>query len=173
MILHDTNILSTFAKIDHVDLLFRIFNRSPLYLSENVAAELHAGVRYGYSNLHRVLDLIDPDHPTAFEIVRAGTAERLLYPRIPVYLQGRQRQLKGEIDTIALAWTHGATIVCNERQVYRFCLNNHYQHIPCLRLEDLLRSLWANGFATQNDVRELITNIEILDRVRVNRSEVF
>ncbi len=174
MILHDSNILSTFAKIDRVDLLFQIFNRTTLYLSGNVAAELQVGVQYGYSDLQRVLDLIEQPGPsTAFEIVRAGTAEHLLYPRIPFYPQDQRRHLKGEIDTIALAWTHRATVVCNERKVYRFCRENHYQTILCLRLEDLLRSLWVSGLATQSDVRALIINIETLDRVRVNRSEVF
>ena len=42
MILIDTNILSTFAKIDRLELLFKVFNQETLYISPNVFQELKA-----------------------------------------------------------------------------------------------------------------------------------
>jgi hypothetical protein len=174
MILHNLNILSTFAKIDRLDLLFAVFNRTLLHLSGNTEAELQLGVQCGYSDLQRVLDLIAHPRPAmAFNVVKAGAAEQPLYNRIPFYPQNPQRHLKGEMDTIALAWTHKATIVCNERKVYNFCRHNPDQTIPCLRLEDVLRQLWIQSLMSQADVQTLITQIETHDRVLVNRNEVF
>jgi len=40
MILVDTNILSTFAKIDRLELLFGVFKQKTLYISPNVFQEL-------------------------------------------------------------------------------------------------------------------------------------
>jgi len=174
MILHDTNILSTFAKINRLDLLFRIFNRQTLELSENVAAEIRLGVEQGYAELQRVRDLIENLRSAiTFKVIRVGEAKQLLYSQIPFYVQSPQRHLKGEMDTIALAWTHNATVVCNERKVYNFCRNNPYQSISVLKLEDLLRSLQILGLMNEKDLLELIRQIEASDRVIVNRAEVF
>src|SRR5439155_12214901 len=161
MILLDTNILSTFAKIDRVDLLFSIFNRTTLELSGNVEAELRQGVQSGYSNLQPALNLIDfPETNMTLKVIQAGISEQSLYSQIPFYPNSKNRHLKGEVDTVALAWAHGATIVCNERKVYNFCRNNSYKIIPCICLEDLLRSLWKLGIMTQIEVATLITEIQ-------------
>ena len=174
MILHDTNILSTFAKINRLDLLFTIFNRTTLHLSGNTETELQSGVQHSYNILQSVLNLIVLPQPAmAFKVVRAGPVQQQLYNQIPFYPQSPQRHLKGEMDTIALAWTYNATVVCNERKVYNFCRNNTFQVIPCLKLENLLCRLWMQDLMTQTDVQSLITEIETKDRVHVNHNEVF
>lgn len=174
MILHDNNIVSTFAKIRRVDLLFTVFNRVRLQLSSNVERELRDGVKLGYLALQDILDLIDKPQPNmTFEVHSVSPAERALYHEIPFYPLSPSKESKGEVDTVALAWTHRAVIVSNERKVYNFCRTNAYQVIPCLRLEDILRGLWTHGHLNRSDVLELITEIESVDRVVVVRTEVF
>ena len=174
MILHDTNVLSTFAKINRLDLLFAIFNQKILHLSANTESELQNGVRYGYTRLHRVLNLVTSPQPDmVFKVVHAGAKEQQLYRHIPFYPQNPRRYQKGEMDSIALAWTHNATIVCNERKVFNFCRNNPYKIVPCLQLEDLLRSLWVQGIMKQSEVQTLVTEIETTDRISVRRDQVF
>lgn len=44
MILVDTNILSSFARVDELELLFVLFPRSPLGVTPAILAEVHQAV---------------------------------------------------------------------------------------------------------------------------------
>ena len=58
MILLDTNILSTFAKIERLELLFSVFNTRKLFISPNVFNELIDARRLGYKHVESIFDLI-------------------------------------------------------------------------------------------------------------------
>ena len=58
MILADTNILSTFAKIDQLRLLLRLFGDNRLGAVPAVYEEFRAGVNKGYADLQAVVKLI-------------------------------------------------------------------------------------------------------------------
>ena len=70
MVLVDTDILSIFAKIDRLPLLFSVFNQAPLHFAAAVKTEVQRGVALGFGfagdimTLHtqgRILSL----HPAA------------------------------------------------------------------------------------------------------------
>jgi hypothetical protein len=96
----------------------------------------------------------------AIEVVPAGPAEEALYPLIPFNPGDPERTEKGEFDTLALAWTQAATVVCNERRVVNFCRSNNYRAIRCISLEAVLRMLWADGIVAQQEVRALIAELD-------------
>ena len=58
MILVDTNILSTFAKIDRLELLFRVFNQKTLYISPNVFQELKDARDKRYDFVELIFELL-------------------------------------------------------------------------------------------------------------------
>ena len=73
MLLADTNILSTFAKIDQLPLLLRLFGGNRLGVVPAVYAEFQAGLSKGYADLQTVVDLIQQGQidliaPTAQEV---------------------------------------------------------------------------------------------------------
>ena len=91
MFLLDSNILSPFALVDRLDLLFAGFRRATLHLSGNVETELRPA-RPEHAHLERVLRLIDQPPPgMRLEVVRAGPAEIALYGQIPWHPQGHVR----------------------------------------------------------------------------------
>ncbi|MBI2655053.1 hypothetical protein HYX06_01370 [Candidatus Woesearchaeota archaeon] len=57
MILLDTNIISTFAKIKKFQVLFEVFNARSLYISPNVHSELKIAKGKGYSFVDKILNL--------------------------------------------------------------------------------------------------------------------
>jgi hypothetical protein len=173
MILHDTCILSTLARVDRLSLLFDLFPGQQLCLSGNVEAELRRGASGRHPALQRALDLIGlPPGAPGLEVLRPGPREVRLYSRIPFHPHHPDRHLKGEVDTVALAWTHRATLLCKERRVFTFCQTNTYRPIPCLLLEDLLRNLWQLGILSKAEVEALVDEIEARDRARINRGAV-
>lgn len=58
MLLVDTNIFSTLAKIGKLDLLFRVFEQEEIGIVPAVYEEIHTGVEKGYSSLQSILDLV-------------------------------------------------------------------------------------------------------------------
>lgn len=63
----------------------------------------------------------------------------------------------GEREAIALCLRHGATLLCNDRMVVRYC---DAQGILCLNLASLLRKLWTEGIATRAKVKTMIVRME-------------
>ncbi len=156
----DANVLSTFAVIDRLDLLFTLFATTLLHVSENVAAEVMHGLQAGYMHLGRVIELMeDPGPEMGIAVHPAGTAEQALFPLIPLAPNHPDRLAKGELDTIALAWTQVATIVTNERRVANFCRSNSYRSIRCFTTADVFRAAWQLGVLTPVEVRELIEDL--------------
>lgn len=58
MILVDTNILSSFAKIGRLELLFRVFNQKTLYISPNVFQELKDARDKRYDFVELIFELL-------------------------------------------------------------------------------------------------------------------
>ena len=58
MLLADTNILPTFAKIDQLSLLLRLFGNQRIGVVPAVYAEFQVGVNKGYADLQAVVKLI-------------------------------------------------------------------------------------------------------------------
>lgn len=58
MILLDTNILSTFGKIDRLNLLFTVFGEEPLFITPNVFKEVRKAEERGYEYAQKVFSMI-------------------------------------------------------------------------------------------------------------------
>jgi predicted nucleic acid-binding protein len=62
MIVSDTNILSTFARVGVLDLIFKLFPRHQVAIPKAVYEEILEAVRRGCVFLHSVLTHIDSGH---------------------------------------------------------------------------------------------------------------
>ncbi len=60
-VLVDINILSTFAKIERIELLFEIMNREKVHISTHVLHELDMAEDVGYAFVQIIFDHIDKE----------------------------------------------------------------------------------------------------------------
>lgn len=147
MILIDSNILSTFAKVGRLALLFQV-TAKVLYISPNVHEELQQGLQAGHTVLQAVFDLIASGK---LQVVSLTEEDQQRMTQIPF------TSAKGEADSLAYCLGHRAIFVTNDQRAYR---RGRQLGVTCISLATLLRSLWASGALTKEEVRELIDEIE-------------
>lgn len=162
MVLSDTNIFSTFAKISNLSLLTRLFAAEGIGVVPAVYEELLTGVSKGYIALKAAIELIqrrqiDLVMPTADEILEKGI--------LPLSFD------EGERETIAVAKSRGYKILTNERLVRNWCRR---AEITYWDLPGILRALWRTKLLTKEQVRRLVTQIEEKDRIVFrDREQIF
>lgn len=161
MILVDTNILSSFARVDELELLFVLFPRSPLGVTPAILAEVHQAVAQGCEWLRQVSLL---QASGRLELVEPLTEERLVLPALPGSLG------PGEREAIALCQARGWTLLTNDKRARNFCRT---ERIPAFDLVGLLRALWAWRVRSRDFVHQLCARMEAAERIRLNQDAVF
>lgn len=152
-IFFDSNILSTFAKIDKLDLLFRLFKGERLATSPTVYEELTIGITKGYISLKRVLNCIKKD---IIQIVSLTKEEIFLKGNLPDSFD------EGEREFIAICKKRGYVLATNEKIVKNYCTK---ENIDYLNLSDILRALWVRKVVSKDIVIGIIKRIEKEDRI--------
>src|SRR2546428_10880921 len=99
MVLADTNILSTFAKIGELPLLMRLFAEEGIGVVPAVYEELHQRVSKGYVALQAAIELVQRRY---IELVMPNAGETLEKSVLPPSFDA------GERETIAVARARGA-----------------------------------------------------------------
>ncbi|MBI3327208.1 MAG: hypothetical protein HYZ81_10970 [Nitrospinae bacterium] len=153
MVLADTNILSTFAKIGELPLLRRLFAGEGIGVVPAVQEELLSGVRKGYLVLQALVELIQHRQ---IELVVPTVEETLAKGALPPSFD------EGERETLAVAKARGDTILTNERLAKNWCTG---AGIPCVDLPGILRLCWRTKLLTKEQVRRLVRQIEEHDRI--------
>lgn len=148
MIIADTNILSTFARIGRLDLLFAVAETEVLYLPPAVVKELEIGLRRGRGFLQPIVDDLTGG---GFQSLDPTADENALASTLPPSLNA------GERECIALCATRSGKLLTNDRRARNYCQANR---IPCLDLKLILRRLWQATHSTKSEVRNLIAEIE-------------
>ncbi len=162
MILIDNNILSTFAKIEKLDLLFNLIPNEQIGIVPAVHEELRRGVKRGYLLLIELMKLITEKK---IKIVPLTEEEILLKANLPPSFD------QGELETIAVCKLRNFKLLSNEKSVRNFCKR---KKISYASLPDLLRLLWKNNIIPQEEIRKLIDQIEEKDNlIFKNKWEIF
>ena len=150
MIVADTNILSTFARIHRLDLLFKVMKVEVFVLPPSVERELRAGLDKGLEFLRPILD--DLAQNRAFALASLTDAESTYQTALPRGLNA------GEREGIAICASRaGAVFLSNDKQAKKYCRANR---ILFADLQLILRRLWQSGLFSQDEVRSLIQEIE-------------
>lgn len=150
MIVADTNILSTFARIHRLDLLPVVAETAALYLPPAVVKELKVG-------LHKGLDFLQPiiaglASGAGFYTVELTADEKRVVDRLPHSLNA------GEKESLAIcALRAGNKLLTNDKRAHNYCRENR---IPSLDLKLILRRLWQATYCTKEEVRALMDEIE-------------
>jgi predicted nucleic acid-binding protein len=150
MIVADTNILSTFARIRRLDLLFQVMRVEKFVLPQAVVGELQAGLNKGLEFLRPILD--DLTTGQGFVSADLTESESAYQSVLPKGLNA------GEREGIAIcASRSGAVLMSNDYRAKKYCRANR---ILFADLQLILRRLWQTGLFTQDEVRALIQEIE-------------
>jgi len=150
MIVADTNILSTFARIQRLELLFAVSEADSLYLVPAVVSELKIGMKRNLNFLQPIIDGLA--NGTKFFPLALTPDEKNLLVTLPDSLND------GERESIAVCQKRSGTkLLIYDKRAHNYCKANQ---IPTLDLKLVLRRLWKAGFCTQDDVRFIMDEIE-------------
>lgn len=150
----DTDILSIFAKIQRLTLLFTVFDQATLNIAFAVENEIKTGISKGF---HFSDDLIALQTQGQIRTYHTTLADQEFMSSLPQTLG------TGERESMALCKRFTATFASNDRRVMHHCQTNG---IHCINLVDILRLLWELQILSQTNVRKVITEIETEDRLK-------
>lgn len=124
-VIADTDILSTFGKVNRLDLLRQLFQH--IYVAPAVHRELLQAERMGFSWVDCVTPVVEPLPLTTDE---SQAVERLIrqYPQLG----------SGEIESFVLAQTHQRLCLTNDRQAKAVAQSLSLSYLD---LEEILRAL--------------------------------
>lgn len=154
MILLDTDVLSAFAKVARLSLLFTLFQTPSFFIAPAVLAELaHSLVR----GRQYAADVFACVAVCQLQVVTLTEDEARLQATLPQTLGA------GERESMAIAHARGGTVLSNESRVAYYC---HQMQIPCVRLPAILRALWIEGIIPRAEVHALIEDLQNQDRMQ-------
>lgn len=157
----DTNVLSVFAKLDRLELLFQVLD-APLAVSPNVRHELQDDLALGYESLRPAFELIETGQ---LQVVSIEDAEQKFLAQVPFQPE------KGEADSLAWCLAHAGTFVTNDKRAARRASD---LGVPVVRQRDVLRRLWVKGILSVKQVYALLAEMETrLGVVLPDRDEIF
>jgi len=158
MIVADTDVLSAMAKVARLSLLFDLLRVDKLHITPGVVAELEYSLNMGRAYARDVFALLVAGR---IEVVYLTADEATSRDALPVSL-GR-----GERESIAVAKERGGAILSNESRVAHLC---RQYGIGCLRIPDILRALWVEGVIVDDEVRGIVADLRLKDRMEFKQS---
>ncbi len=150
MIVADTNILSTFARVGAIDHLRRLCESDRLHVTPATFNELRRAVEVGCGFLAPILEAIQTG--SGLDLVELSREEILGAKDLPRSLGA------GEAESIAVCLHRpGTRLLTNDKRARNFCREHS---IPCLDLPAILPGLWVRQVASKERVRQLLHLIE-------------
>jgi predicted nucleic acid-binding protein len=159
VIVSDTNILSSLASADALDLLAELFHGDTIYIPPAVEQELQVALSYGQAHVERVFQALEAGDIQRIELT---DAERLLMATLPAKLHA------GEREGIVICQVRKHLFLSNDRRAVRYCDANG---IETISLAFLLRSLWILRILSQHEVRELIKTMGTVEDLVLNKTQ--
>ncbi len=148
MILLDTSILSSFARVGALDLLWELFPRSPVGITPAVLREILEAVALGRAWLAQIPGLVQGGR---LQLAAPTPAEILASEALPDSLG------LGEREAIALCKAHRWVFLTNDRRARNFCTE---VAVEAFDAAALLRLLWTAGVRSKKFVRALLQRME-------------
>jgi hypothetical protein len=96
-----------------------------------------------------------------FQIVFPTTEESGFAATLPSTLGS------GERESLAIARFRDGLVLSNESRVAHWCVQ---YKVKCVRLPAILQALWKESIVTQEQVRQIVHDLEVLDGMRFKKS---
>lgn len=156
-IILDCDIVSTIAKIDRIDLLFDLFEKSRLFIPDAVYVELLEAEKMGFEFPKRVFN-------SRIELATLSQQELKDFEDIVKNLKIHS----GEAEGIAIARRRGGVFLTNDRVAVKFC---EQEDVAVLDLKDVLKLVARNRIVDENEMLQIINNIEKKDNTVITETE--
>lgn len=148
MVICDTNILSSFARIRELTLLFKLFPKHQFALPQAVHADILEAVRLNFTFLEPVLELIDSARVLAVSLTPDEGQAKMNLPK---------SFGPGESEAVAICLRRDAIMLTNDKRVRNYC---QVQGIEAYDLPSLLRALWKNKIVSRQKVQKIVSEME-------------
>jgi len=156
LVIIDCDIASTFAKIDRIDLLKRIFSKSDLCITNLVYAELLRARSVGFS----FPDLI-------FSSIRLISIKEEEIQDFKSFIENKKIHT-GEAEGLAIAKGRDAVFLTNDSLAVRFCEENG---IKVMDLKDILILSAKKRIVDKKEMSNILREIEIKDNTVIKGKE--
>lgn len=151
----DTDIISTFGKIKRLDLLKDLFPNTRFFIPPSVYNELFKARERGYEFVDYVIE------SGILEVAPLNKEELELLSK----LKEERRSLGlGELEGASICKHREYILVTNDRAAKKVC--DQYG-IEFIDLRMILKSLLVTAILTDNELKALIYEIEMRDRVTI------
>ncbi len=153
MIIVDTDVLSTFAKIERIKLLKELFS-GEVYITPMIREEISVPLEYGYNFPNNVISSIE-----------TVTIDEEVLERYQKY--SKETSLgKGEIEAIAYCEIKDWAFVTNDLNARQFAKK---RKIRVLSLQAVLKALWKKELLSKESVEILLEEIIEKDNLAINK----
>ncbi len=152
----DTDILSTFSKVNKLKLLSRLFSKSRILICPSVSLEIEKGVELG---------LLRYSHPSPFIAIKLGPREKATAREVRAALNLGL----GDAECLAVARERNCLLLTNDRKAEKAAdsLSIDYLNLPLL-----LRELRRSHVMPRSRVLKLMNEIERKDNVIIKNREL-
>lgn len=162
MIVCDTNILSTFARIGALEWLFKLFPKHEFTIPPTVYEEIREAIRRGIAFLDSVLTAIDLGQIRLFPLAQEEKIETRSLP---------ESFGLGESEAVAICIRRRAILLSNDKRVRNYCQTHGIEVYDLVRL---LRALWTEKVVSRQRVQKIVAKIEQLEKLVIKRKgEIF
>ncbi|MCI0693944.1 hypothetical protein L0337_18300 [candidate division KSB1 bacterium] len=162
MIVCDTNILSTFARVGILDLLFKLFPNHEFVIPPAVYKEINEAIQRGMLFLETVQTQVDSGQICVLALTSEEEVVRKSLPRSFGL---------GEAEGVAICIRQDAVFLSNDKRVRNYCQEHGIAVYDLIRL---LRALWENKIVSRHKVHKIVNNIERLEEVVFkNKKDIF
>ena len=145
--------ISSFAKINRIDLLETLFPDAQLAITASVYNELLKTKEYGFDFLDKIIQ-------SNVGLINMQKEERSVFED---FLQDYRIHL-GEAEGITIAKCRDGVFMTNDSRAVRFCEENG---VKVLNLKDVLRKIAVDGIVDKGEMLKLIRDIENEDRTYI------
>lgn len=156
MLIFDCDIVSTFAKVDKIELLEKAFPHSKLYITNSVYTELMRARRMGFSFPDRV-----------FRKISITTLEEKEIKDFQKFSLDTRIHF-GEAEGLSIAKNRKAFFLTNDSIVVNFCRD---EGIKVLNLKDVLVLIARKGIVTKEEMVRILKDIEDRDNTFIKNKE--
>lgn len=153
MTIFDTDILSTFAKINRLDLIKRLFGT--IYITPMIKEELLAPLEYGYKFPLQILNDSTVIIPTEGEW--------------SLYSNFRTKLGKGEAEAISIARARKLSFVTNDKVAQEIAKENG---VNIISIQAILKALLEKHFLSQVELFEVIKDMGFKDGLIIPEDEI-
>lgn len=158
-IIIDTDILSTFSKINKLSLLKWLFPESKFYISSKNKFELLEAKKLGYKFITRALKF----RPIRLTL---NKNEEIEFQKLKLT---KPSLSSADIESLVLAKFRNFLLLSNDINVRK---ESTKQNIAYFNLPMVLREFWKQKILTKEDVNKLIAQIEKEDNIVIVDKEI-